>query len=99
MVDEPPIPKTVANKITDSEREVIIEAAGYLDNNSHLRHRKLAYTLSRRELCFVQPLHHPAGAPLGQPGVRLREAARPRRSASGDRCYRVQPDLRLLQTL
>lgn len=54
LADEPPIPKTVANKITEAERQAIIDAAGDPDN-SHLRHRKLAHTLSRREICFVSP--------------------------------------------
>lgn len=54
LADEPPIPKTVANQITESERAAIIDAGGDPDN-SHLRHRKLAHALSRREICFVSP--------------------------------------------
>lgn len=54
LTDEPPVPRTVANKITEQERQAIIDAAADPDN-SHLRHRKLAHTLSRREICFVSP--------------------------------------------
>jgi putative transposase len=54
LTDAPPVPHTVANKITEDERQMIIEAAGDPDN-SHLRHRKLAHALSRREICFVSP--------------------------------------------
>jgi transposase InsO family protein len=54
LADAPPVPRTVANKITESERQAIIDAAGDPDN-SHLRHRKLAHTLSRRDECYVSP--------------------------------------------
>lgn len=54
LADQPPVPRTVANKITEDERQAIIDAAADPDN-SHLRHRKLAHTLSRREICFVSP--------------------------------------------
>jgi putative transposase len=54
LADQPPVPNTVANKITESERMAILDAAADPDN-SHLRHRKLAHTLSRREVCFVSP--------------------------------------------
>ncbi|MGQ0679633.1 MAG: transposase [Actinomycetota bacterium] len=54
LIDAPPVPKTVANKITRQERQTIIDAATD-PNNSHLRHCKLAHTLSRHEICFVSP--------------------------------------------
>ena len=38
LVDDPPVPKTVANKITNDERDAVLEAAKDPDN-SHLRHR------------------------------------------------------------
>jgi putative transposase len=54
LSDIPPIPKTVPGKITEAERRAIIEAASDPDN-SHLKHRKLTHTLSRREVAFVSP--------------------------------------------
>jgi transposase InsO family protein len=54
LEDAPPVPQTVANKITEVERKAIIDAAEDPDH-SHLRHRKLAHTLSRREECYVSP--------------------------------------------
>lgn len=54
LADGPPIPKTVPGKITEAERQAIIEAATDPDN-SHLKHRKLTHTLSRREEAYVSP--------------------------------------------
>jgi transposase InsO family protein len=52
--DIPPIPKTVPNRITEAERQAIIQAASDPDN-SHLKHRKLTHTLSRQEVAYVSP--------------------------------------------
>lgn len=52
LVDEPPVAKVIPNKITEQERQQIIDAATDPDN-SHLKHRKLTHHLSRSDKAFV----------------------------------------------